>query len=154
VFTGTTGINTFGAPGTDTNADALVFSTASAVNNPRIFCVVAMSCHWGVMGVFARNYPRVNEQICRNSIELTRADCAPVTIANAFVLLQGTGKRVRSWCAAVATAPGDSGGPWYRYYTNGTVRAAGVNWSGDANQSCYSHIYYATTGTSTFVVTQ
>lgn len=154
-FSSSVGVNAYGAATGDTNSDSLVFSTASAVNNARIWCPGGSGCHWGVMGIFTRNYPKANETICRSSIQLNNAQCAPVTVAGSFLYEAGTSKRVRSWCAnPLDTVPGDSGGPWYRYYTNGTVRAAGVNWSGSTGTSCFSHIYYATQASSTSVVIQ
>lgn len=133
-------------------SDAATFWTATAVNNPRIFCQTS-ACHWGVMGVFTSGYPSTGESICLTSIELARNTCGTVSRAR-FWFTDPNGVRSFAWSAPLPSASGDSGGPWYRYYTNGTVRAAGVHKGRLGNDAVMTHIYYATSQTNTYVVTQ
>lgn len=109
--------------GPDINAE--IFSTASIGNYPRVHN--QSNGHWGVMGAFSDTWPRQGEPgVCWSGAYGSNGDfCGQVSWWN--VTITGGGRNVaHQYCITVGPVEGDSGGPMYRLYDNGTVHAMGL----------------------------
>lgn len=113
--------------------------------------------HPTVMGMFAQDYPKRNEGgMCRIGITSNNELCGGIVNRARVRLTDTNGRAVWSHCINLPTQAGDSGGPIYRRYNNGTVRAAGttngmLTIDGVAS-TCYSQIYWILRTTNTGLV--
>ena len=143
VWQGTVNNNT---DGNGTSSDANVFSTNNISNYARV--QNQSSNHWGVMGQFSNTWPRSGESACWSGAVGSNTDvCGTVSRYDYTVTSDGT-TRYHNYCVNVYSNPGDSGGPMYRLYSNGTVRAMGMlSTRVDGVGACGSHIVHILSAT-------
>jgi hypothetical protein len=123
------------------NADVAVFSTANIGNYARV--QNQGGGHWGVMGQFSDTWPRTGETGCWSGAVGSNADVCGTISQWDYTWNDGSRTHVHNYCVNILDNPGDSGGPMYRLYDNGTVRAmAGISGRIDGVGTCGHHIQW------------